>query len=251
MTTSWSTEDRSGRAALFRQPVTDTTPRTMRVMRSSRRHPFRAGWRHLRFAVLVLAVLVPAHDLVFLAAFGGHVHAHALEATGHGAYWLAIWIAMLLAVVATAVVVLHRSQRLRRELGRLGGIHVSAPRPARLAAAIARLWVALFATAIVAFVIQENLEHYGLHAHLPGLDVLFVGEYQWTIPVFAALALAAAIAGSLSVERLAALVRAVRTAARPARPARRTPRPPRRAERPARARRAIPDLGRAPPLPLS
>jgi hypothetical protein len=220
-------------------------------MRSSRRLPFLPGWRHLRFVVLAMAVLVPAHDLVFLAAFGGHVHAHTLEATGHGAYWLAIWIATALAVAATAVVVLHRSQRLRRELGRLGGIHVPASRPGRLAASVARLGVALFATSIVAFVIQENLEHYGLHAHVPGLDVLFVGEYQWTIPVFASLALAAAVAGSFTVERLAALIRAVQAAARLARPTRRTPRPPLRADRPNRARGAIPHLGRAPPLRFS
>jgi hypothetical protein len=219
----------------------------LRVM-NRRRAPRSSLTTAARFGLLALAVWVPAHDLVYLAAYGVNGHRHSLEASGHGAYWLAIGLAALLGLTALATVIAQRSDALRRRLGELGGVSVRPVAPRRLVRRGARLWLLLLAACLAVFVVQENLEHLTQHAgHLPGLGVLYAGEYAATLPIFAALALAAAAIGSLAIERLRALAEAVARAER-------VPRPMREARRPSsvggvrpREVRSTPDLGRAPP----
>jgi hypothetical protein len=201
-----------------------------------------------RFALLSAAVWVAAHDLVYLAGHGIRGYRPALEASGHGEYWLAIGVAALLGAGALATLVLQRSQRLARRMAEHGGPRVRPMSSARLVARIARLWLLLLVGTLAIFVLQENLEHLTQHAgHLPGLKVLYATDYAATLPIFAALALAAATIGSLGTERLRQLAEAVARAERAARPERQAPRPmlpdaPRVSDA-----RSAPDLGRAPP----
>lgn len=211
-----------------------------------------AVWPLVRIGLLVVAVLVPAHDLVYLAAYGFARRHEALVASGHGAYWTAIAIGTLLGIGALAAVAAHRSRRLRRRLAELGGLHVDPIPAAALVGRIATLWLLLLATSLVVFVVQENFEHARQHpGHLPGLTALYAPDYQWALPIFAALSLAAAAIGSLTLARLHALADAVAraeglkltSAAEPIGT-------PTFELAGTRRIRSTPDLGRAPPLPL-
>jgi hypothetical protein len=201
-----------------------------------------------RFALLTAAVWVAAHDLVYLAAHGVGGYRPALQASGHGGYWVAMGVAAVLGAGALATLALQRSHALARRLVQLGGLRVRPSSSARLVARIARLWLLLLVASLAIFIAQENLEHLTQHAgHVPGLEVLYGTEYHATLPIFAALALAAATIGSLAIERLRALAEAVARAER-------APWPERRPRRPAppdaprvRDQRSAPDLGRAPP----
>jgi hypothetical protein len=203
-----------------------------------------------RFALLVAAVLAPAHDLVYLAAYGPRAQ-RILDTAGHGPAWFAVAVACLLGGGALAAITLHRSRILRRRLRSLGGPALdSLPLP-QLAARIWRLWVPLLLVSLAVFAVQENLEHLNHHGHLPGTAVLHGVGYEWALPIFVALTFAAAVVGSVALARVAALAAAVAQAstdrlgtARPSWPI------PSDAWR-TRQLRSAPDLGRAPPLLLA
>ncbi len=204
-----------------------------------------------RFALLTMAVLVPAHDLVYLTAYGWAGQAQALAATGHGAYWTGIAVAAALGIGVLATVAVHRSRYLRRRLDALGDWTVASMPSSARAGRVVRLWITVLTAAIAVFLVQENVEHFTHHAgHLPGLAVLYAGEYVWAIPLFAVLSLAAATIGSLTLARLEAMAEALATARATLASA------PRRAWRPTvehpriRWSRFNRDLGRAPPLLL-
>lgn len=202
----------------------------------------------VRFAVLAAAVWVSAHDLVYLAAHGVAGHRHSLEASGHGGYWVAIGFAVLLGMAALATLTAQRSQALRRRLADRGGVRVQRLAIHALLRRIASLSLLLFVACLAVFVVQENLEHFVHHAgHVPGLGVLYAGEYAATLPIFAALALTAATIGTFAIERLRALAEAVARAERASRPERATLRPSFLALPRVRDIRSTPDLGRAPP----
>jgi hypothetical protein len=81
----------------------------------------------------------------------------------------------------------------------------------RMAGRVVGLWLGLLATVLVVFAVQENVEHVLHHGgHLPLADVLYVGEYTWTVPIFAIVALAAAAVGTVAIERIRLLAEAVR-----------------------------------------
>jgi hypothetical protein len=209
-----------------------------------------AAWPVARFGLLAAAVMVAAHDLVYLAAYGLGAHRHALAASGHGGSWTAIVLTVLLAAGALGVLAVQRCRVLTRRLGDLGGVSVQPLSGAKLATRIGRLWLVVFAFTVALFLLQENLEHIVRHAgHVPGLGALYAGEYRAAIPILAVLSLAAATIGSLAIERLRALGEAVARAEQTTLRPRRQPlvRPASVLVRP-RARRATPDLGRAPPL---
>lgn len=164
-----------------------------------------------RFAILAAVVLVVGHELVLRIGYGPAADASiALRATSHGLAWLLQALAALLATAGLAVVVLARLQRLR---GRL--VSQAAPIPARSRLdrrELLILWERLFAVALIGFIVQENLEHGLLHGHLPGLSMLYGGQYIATVPVFVLLALAGAVVAGFARRRLASLEAAVRAA---------------------------------------
>lgn len=161
-----------------------------------------------RFIILAVAVLVLGHELVLRIGYGPGADASiALKATSHGLAWLLQAAAALLATAGLAVVVVARIRRLRSRLLASVGARPALARPARRQ--LLNLWERLFAVALVGFIVQENLEHGLVHGHLPGLSMLYGGQYVFTIPVFALLALAAAFLASLAGRELATLERAI------------------------------------------
>lgn len=205
-------------------------------------------WGAARFAALTAAVLVASHDLVYLTAYGLGGFRSVLETSGHGAPWTGVWLAAILAAAALGAVAVQRSRRLNRRLRDLGG-DVGWGFASGLARRIGRLWLLLLAAGLALFTVQENVHQFAQHGgHFSYLEVLYAGEYALAIPVFALLSLAAATAGSLALERLHALAKAVARAEnkspRPERAGQRRPSP--RLGQP-RLHRGQPDLGRAPP----
>jgi hypothetical protein len=128
-------------------------------------------------AVVQLAVLVLAHDLVYLARYGSR-YGEALIHSGHGDAWRAAAASsILLAGLATVVAIgrlvrLHilvRRERAARNPGRLDG------------RALLRTWVrigpALAISTVVLLTVQENLEQHALHGASAGLGILLTPEY--------------------------------------------------------------------------
>ena len=178
-----------------------------------------------RFAILAAVVLVVGHELVLRIGYGPAADASiALRATSHGLAWLLQALAALLASAGLAVVVLARVRRLRGRLASRAATIPALSRPNHHELLV--LWERLFAVALIGFIVQENLEHGLVHGHLPGLSMLYGGQYVATIPVFALLALAGALVAGLARRRLATLEAAVRAAeAALPRPFRQAPRP--------------------------
>lgn len=146
--------------------------------------------------MLVLVVFALAHNLTFLLSYGEDSGA-ALARTGHGAHWTAtvvLVIVLALGLVAAGALRLARLSRLARELDG-GPVPWAWARPTiRL---IAQAWLQVLACALVLFVVAENLEHVAVGLAAPGLSVLGSGEYHFTLAVFAAVALAAALVDGL------------------------------------------------------
>ena len=205
----------------------------------------------LPFIVLALAILLPAHQLVYLVTYGWWGVERALSSVGHDAYWLSTGALVSLALAIGLLLGLRRWLTLRADLRSVGG------RPRNLAsidwpvfrATVLRLAPRLALAALALFLVQENLEHYIHHAgHVPGLGVLFGPEYVATIPIFALVATLVAVITSLLRLGLATLARLV-DGLRRLRPERKSLRPIGRRPSIHRWSHHTPDLGRAPPRP--
>jgi hypothetical protein len=166
-----------------------------------------------RFVILAAAVLVIGHEVVLRIGYGPGADASiALKATSHGLAWLLQVATALLATAGLTLVVVARIRRLRNRLFHSLGRVPALARPSRRELLV--LWERLFAVALIGFVVQENVEHGLIHGHVPGLSMLYGGQYVFTIPVFAVLALVAAFVASLAGRELAILERAVAEAER-------------------------------------
>ena len=136
-------------------------------------------------AVLALAVLVVGHNLVFLITYGSGSSV-ALIRTGHGSRWdetVRVVLAAEILLAAAATLRLAYLYRLVRRLSpecKAGGLSARGYIRAMLP-----LWAGLFATSMLLFVLQENLEHWGSGLGWPGLSVLGSAAYVGPIPVFA------------------------------------------------------------------
>ncbi len=167
-----------------------------------------------RFVLLAIVALFVAHDAIFLAEYGiGDTFAAAMRQSGHDGYWP---IYMLLVGVAGAALVAStalRVARLRLRLAALGTSHRGvfaqelqdrAPDVRSYRRELLVLWIRLFAAVVLAFVIQENLEHVA-HHHVPGLGVLLGPENPLALPVLAAITFILAAVGALVRWRIAIL----------------------------------------------
>ena len=186
-------------------------------------------WRdRARTSALALVVFVLAHDLIFLVTYGTDSGA-ALEATGHRSGWtatVALVVALALVLVITGAVRLAQLSQLARHVGR-GGMRVQRVGDRTLVADLARRWVWILLGSLVLFVISENLEHLAVGMPPPGLAVLGSAAYDATLPIFAAVAFAAALIDALYRWRHDVLLaRIVAACARWARSAGSTARPP-------------------------
>ncbi|MGH2427501.1 MAG: hypothetical protein ACRDGV_01250 [Candidatus Limnocylindria bacterium] len=206
------------------------------------------GRARVAFWALAGVALLVSHDLVWLAQIGpGEELIRTLRHAGHG-YWGLASMALALIGLGVAIGVVLRVRSLRRRADELQARAASIrPRP-YLARALAA-WVRLLGVVAIGFVIQENVEHFFSHSHVPGLGALLGPEYPLALPVIAGItafaALLAAAVGSVERELLATITAAIRR--RILRPPRRALRPPRRAERRPISPLAAAWAGRAPP----
>ena len=176
---------------------------TLSVSRSA------AGWWHLaRFIALVLVSAVVAHTAVYAAHAGvGEGFATAMRRSGHDTYWLPA----ALLVVALAALLAARGALVTWRTIRRGGTaalgptrhHPEAP---TYTSQLLRLWPQLSAATLVAFAVQENVEHLLTDGHLLGIDALIGARHPLALPVIAVVALAMAAAGAVVRWRVAALV---------------------------------------------
>lgn len=203
------------------------------------------GRRGVAFWLVAAACLLASHDLIYLVQLGpGRGAADALRNAGHG-YW-----PVVSAVIALGAIGLLARTGLRlQHLGRRARDLPSRRRtPARIGPFV-RIWARLLLVVAVAFLVQENAEHFVSHAHLPLLGALGGAEYPLALPLLALITLLGTIVTVVVRERETSLL--ARIAGGTARPARSRGPQPRRPGGPMRPRRipilARPDLSRAPP----
>jgi hypothetical protein len=148
-------------------------------------------------AVLALAVLVVGHNLVFLLTYGSDSGV-VLARTGHGSRWdetvrLVLAAEGLLAAAATL-----RLAYLYRRVGRLSpGLATGGLSVLGYVRALMPLWIGLFATSTMLFILQENFERWSASLNLPGLGVLGSTDFVGPIPVFALVSLFVAAVAAL------------------------------------------------------
>jgi hypothetical protein len=172
------------------------------------------------FAGLVFATLVVGHHLIYLFAHGDeHDHIRATSAAGHDPYWAFFLVAVVGAAVGiTALAV--------RELRRLSRVAASTPSGSFVRDAdvghLLGAWLPLFAkvgvAAILAFLVQENVELLSVGAGFPGIGVL-TGDEAVAVPLLLVVAAFIALAGALVRWRRDVLLARIQRASRPSRPA--------------------------------
>jgi hypothetical protein len=152
--------------------------------------------RRAGFAGMVAVALVLAHDLVFLAAYGG-AYQDALDRTGHDASWNTT----VLVVLAVGVILLAAACRRLRSLGTLALALDRQAVPAigrkGFLQRLRELWLRLAVFTTILFVLQENLEHQHAGEALPGLGVLISSEYPNALLIIGVVALAVALVGAV------------------------------------------------------
>lgn len=184
----------------------------------------RPRWGRIRFLSLTALGALIAHDAVFAAQYGLGGGFDAAMGDSHR-YWPAFVAVTLLVTLVVAVA----AGRALLRLGRLvGGLPVAAPaRGGRTyLAELARLWPRLFAVVVLAFLLQENVEHATAGEPMPGLWALSAPGYPLALPVIALVTGLLAAAGSWLQWRrdtLVARLRAARSALARLRPAARSP----------------------------
>ncbi len=204
------------------------------------------GRQAVAFWLVAAACLLASHDLIYLVQLGpGRGLADALRDAGHS-YW-----PVLSAVIAVAAggLVARTTLRLRALGRRARGLPSRRAAPLRIGPFL-QIWMRLAIVVAVAFVLQENAEHFVSHAHAPLLGALGGPEYPLALPLLGAITLLGAIVTVVARERERTLLaRIARDAPRFARSRGRHPLRPEHM----RLRRvpilSRPDLSRAPPLP--
>lgn len=163
-------------------------------------------------AIVQLAVLVLAHDLVYLARYGSR-YGEALIHAGHGDGWRAAALSSVVLGGLAALVALARLARLqillRRE--RAPGAHAQLERRALL-----RTWLrvgpALAISTVVLLTIQENLEQAAMYGTSAGLGILLAPAYAGGLWVALGVGLAVGVVVSLVAWRFKVLVARLRAA---------------------------------------
>lgn len=146
-----------------------------------------------------MAALAASHELIYLLAHGaGAEYARAMREGGHDRYWTSFVLTVAVVTLVLVVVAVRQLRRLQRQtsLVRAGRLNVDDRGVGLFARLAAGLWMPVFASTFVAFVVQENLETVGAGHLLPGLDVVS-GEHAIAVPVIALMSLLVALVGAL------------------------------------------------------
>jgi hypothetical protein len=203
-----------------------------------------------RFTLLALAVLLLAHQLASVVAYGWQ---EAALSGGHDRYGLLGGAIVLMGVVVALGLGIHRLRRLHsrlRPVRALRGRRAAEIDWRAFVDEVARLTPKIAVAAVLIFLVQENVEHAVGNGMSDGMHLLFAEGHAATLPIF--LVVATVVAGVVSLLRIGLAVLAS-LAERQAKP-RPEPRPlmPASQSTPAyRWARLAPDLGRAPPPSLS
>ena len=165
-------------------------------------------------AVLQLAALVLAHQLVYLARYGS-LYGEALVHSGHGDAWNA---AVLISLVLAAGLVGLGLARLHL-LGVLvpgatlprSGLRPALP-PGTLLRAFLRIAPRIAVVQLVALSLQENVEHAAIGQPIPGAGILFSPEYAGGAWIAIAVALGVSLVAALFAWRRDVLLARLRAA---------------------------------------
>jgi hypothetical protein len=167
----------------------------------------------IRFGLLALGGLLLGHEAVYALQYGvGAGFTQAMASGDHG-YW------PIFSTVALSALLLLLA-RSGWQLAQLHGARASddPARPARLRGPVAPptalrtyprellgLWPPLFGVVAVGYTIQENLEHFTSHGHVPGLEPIIGPAAPLALPILALVTLALAAVGALLRWRIATL----------------------------------------------
>lgn len=130
--------------------------------------------------------LVLAHHVTYLLAHGPGGYDAAMSANGHDEYW-STWVGGV--PIAAVLLVVVAAWQIRRLAGLVNGRESGAlvdGRPRDYLRSVTYWWLRLLIGVTLLFVLQENAEHLRVGAGMPGLDVLWTGEYGPAVPVIAA-----------------------------------------------------------------
>jgi hypothetical protein len=173
-------------------------------------------------AIVQLAVLVLAHDLVYLARYGSR-YGEALIHAGHGDGWRAAVATSIALGGIAALIGMARLVRLHLELRRVDATG-STTRLER--GTLLRTWLrigpALAISTVVLLTVQENLEQAALRPATAGIGILLSPEYAGALWIAPAVGLAVGVVVALVAWRfevLTARLRAARDTTAPTRAA--------------------------------
>jgi hypothetical protein len=203
-------------------------------------------------AIVQLAALVLAHNLVYLARFGSR-YGEALVHSGHGGSWQTAATTSLALGALAAVGAIGRLISLQLQLRRAAPPTNAPFLPVgRLVRTWLRVGPALAIATVVLLTVQENVEQAALLGTSSGLGILLTPEYAGGLWIALAVGLAVGLVVALFAWRLATLearLRAARAAGVRLRPGR-APRPVTTVDRPTASVLGRRSALRAPPVAL-
>lgn len=171
----------------------------------------------LVLAVLVLATLAVAHELIYLGAHGsGPAYRVAMTEAGHDGYWsnFVIAVGVVSAIlVAVALAQLRRLARLAAGSGE-GTYRVRDDGVGHLARLIVPIWGRVATLTTLVFLLQENIETASVGHPMPGLHVL-AGQHDMALPLIVAVSFVVAVTRALVRWRRDVLLARLHRAASP------------------------------------
>ena len=153
----------------------------------------------LILAVLVLASLAVAHELIYLGAHGtGDAYRAAMTGAGHDGYWSDFVIAIGLVSALLIGVSLAQLRRLARlaDASGAGTLRVRDQSLGHLARLVLPIWGRVATLTTLAFLLQENLETASVGHPMPGLYAL-AGQHDLALPFIVAVSLVVALTRAL------------------------------------------------------
>lgn len=205
-------------------------------------------------ALLQLAALVLAHQLVYLARYGSRF-GEALVHAGHGDAWTFAVITSLVLAAGLAVLGVARLVRLGvlvRRAGARPAVPAGTLAPHRLVHAWLRLAPRIALLQLVLLTVQENVERAAIGEAMPGPGILLSPEYAGGAWIALAVAFLVSLVAALFVWRRSVLLARLRAGRAPLpRVAISVPRPARREAAPVESLLGRRSALRAPPAMAS
>lgn len=168
-------------------------------------------------AVLVMASLAVAHELIYLdAQRSGHAYQIAMTEAGHDGYWsnFVIAVGVVSAILlAVGIAQLRRLARLAAASG-AGVLHVRDESVRHLARLVLPLWARVATLTTIVFLLQENIETAIVGHPMPGLYAL-AGQHGMALLVIVAVSFVVALTRALVRWRRDVLLARLRRAVAP------------------------------------